>query len=133
IGLLAGVSETDWSWCPSLADFDNDGYRDLLITNGFPKDVTDRDFMAFRQGINNIASAEFLMTKIPEVKISNYAFRNLGNLAFENKTEAWGLEIPSFSNGAAYGDLDNDGDLDYVVNNINDSAFVYKNTARDIP
>jgi hypothetical protein len=133
IGLLAGVSETDWSWCPSLADFDNDGYRDLLITNGFPKDVTDRDFMAFRQGINNIASAEFLMTKIPEVKISNYAFRNTGSLTFEDKTEAWGLEVPSFSNGAAYGDLDNDGDLDYVVNNINDSAFVYRNTARDIP
>lgn len=132
IGLLAGVAETDWSWCPSLADFDNDGFRDLLITNGFPKDVTDRDFMAFRQGISNIASPEYLMGNIPEVKISNYAFRNTGNLTFEDKTEAWGIEIPSFSNGAAYGDLDNDGDLDYIVNNINDSAFVYRNTAHDV-
>lgn len=131
IGLLAGVSQTDWSWCPSLADFDNDMHRDLLITNGFPKDVTDRDFMAYRQNINNIASAEFLMTKIPEVKIANYAYKNKGDLTFEDQTKAWGLQTPSFSNGAAYGDLDNDGDLDYVVNNINDSAFVYKNTLRE--
>lgn len=132
IGLLAGIAETDWSWCPSLADFDNDGFRDLLVTNGYPKDVTDRDFMAYRQGISNIASAELLMMKIPEVKISNYAYKNNGDLTFEDKTEAWGIDIPSFSNGAAFGDLDNDGDLDYVVNNINDSAFVYRNTARDI-
>ncbi|MFT5884431.1 MAG: hypothetical protein ACI9IP_000886 [Arcticibacterium sp.] len=132
ISLLAGVANTDWSWCPSLADFDNDGFRDLLITNGFPKDVTDRDFMAFRQGISSIASADYLMPFIPEVKISNYAFKNNGDLTFEDKTSSWGLNIPSFSNGAAYGDLDNDGDLDYVVNNINDSAFVFKNTLREL-
>lgn len=127
ISMLAGVAETDWSWTPSLADFDNDGYKDLIVTNGFPKDVTDRDFMAFRSEAENLSEKSFLLSQIPEVKISNYAFKNNGNLQFENVTEKWGMDIPSFSNGAVYADLDNDGDLDYVVNNINDSAFVFKN------
>lgn len=127
IGLLADVAETDWSWTPSLADFDHDGYRDLLITNGFPKDVTDRDFQQFRAQSERVATKSFMLQQIPVIKISNYAFRNRGDLTFEDVTEQWGLKIPSFSNGAAYGDLDNDGDLDYVVNNINDSAFVYRN------
>ena len=127
ISLLAGVAETDWSWTPSLADFDNDGFKDLIVTNGFPKDVTDRDFMAFRSEAENLSEKSFMLAQIPEVKISNYAFRNTGNLQFENVTEKWGMDIPSFSNGAVYVDLDNDGDLDYVVNNINDSAFVFKN------
>ena len=128
VSMLAGTAETDWSWTPSLADFDNDGNRDLLITNGFPKDVTDRDFMSFRNEVERLADRSFILEQIPVVKISNYAFRNKGNLEFENVTEKWGLNIPSFSNGAVYADLDNDGDLDYVVNNINDSAFVFKNT-----
>jgi hypothetical protein len=128
VSLLAGVAETDWSWTPSLADFDNDGNRDLLITNGFPKDVTDRDFTSFRNDAERLATRQFILDQIPVVKISNYAFRNTGNLQFEDVTEKWGLDIPSFSNGAVYADLDNDGDLDYIVNNINDSAFVFKNT-----
>ncbi|MEZ0540847.1 FG-GAP-like repeat-containing protein [Fibrella arboris] len=129
ISLLADVAETDWSWAPSVADFDHDGYRDLLITNGFPKDVTDRDFMAFREQSSIVSTKRFLLDQIPVVKIPNYAFRNLGGNVptFADVTEEWGLKTPSFSNGAAYGDLDNDGDLDYVVNNINDSAFVYRN------
>ncbi|MCP9763023.1 VCBS repeat-containing protein [Lacihabitans soyangensis] len=127
VSLLSGIAETDWSWTPSLADFDNDGFRDIIITNGFPKDVTDRDFMAFRAEAENLAEKTFLLGQIPEVKISNYAYRNKGNLEFEDVTEKWGMDIPSFSNGAVYADLDNDGDLDYVVNNINDSAFVFKN------
>ncbi|WP_341226871.1 VCBS repeat-containing protein [uncultured Arcticibacterium sp.] len=127
ISFLAGFAETDWSWTPSLADFDNDGYRDLIVTNGFPKDVTDRDFMAYRQQAEFLASRPYLLGQMPEVKISNYAFRNNGNLEFEDVTKEWGMEIPSFSNGAVYADLDNDGDLDYVVNNIDDEAFVFRN------
>ncbi|GAB3760851.1 CRTAC1 family protein [Spirosoma pomorum] len=132
ISLLADVAETDWSWTPLVADFDHDGYRDLIVTNGFPKDVTDRDFMAFRTESAAVAGRAFTINQIPEVKISNYAFRNNGSrqpgaLTFEDVTKQWGINNPSFSNGAAYGDLDNDGDLDYIVNNINDSAFVYRN------
>jgi hypothetical protein len=127
VSLLAGIAETDWSWTPSMADFDNDGFRDIIITNGFPKDVTDRDFMAFRSEAENLAEKSLMLGQIPEVKISNYAYKNKGNLEFEDVTEKWGMDIPSFSNGAVYADLDNDGDLDYVVNNINDSAFVFKN------
>lgn len=126
IGFYAGVAETDWSWNTGIADFDNDGYRDIAITNGYPKDVTDRDFIAFRD--NSIATKQQLLNQIPKIKIPNYIYKNSGNLTFENVTDTWGMTEPSFSNGAVYVDLDNDGDLDYVVNNINDKAFVYKNT-----
>jgi hypothetical protein len=127
VGLLAGVAETDWSWAPLAADLDHDGWRDLLITNGFPKDITDRDFAIYRAELGQLATKEMLLDEIPRVKLHNYAFRNRGGFTFENVTEAWGLTTPSFSNGAAYADLDLDGDLDYVVNNIDDSAHVYRN------
>jgi hypothetical protein len=127
IGFFAGVAETDWSWTPLVADFDNDGYRDIVVTNGFPRDVTDHDFLAFRRESQTIASKDYILSQIPIVKIPNYAFRNEGNLRFENVTRNWGLDIPSFSNGSVYVDLDNDGDLDMVVNNINDEAFLYEN------
>ena len=127
ISFLAGVAETDWSWTPLVQDFDNDGFRDIIVTNGFPRDVTDHDFIAFRRRSSSIASKEYMLGEIPQVKLHNYAFRNTGNLAFENVTDKWGLTIPSFSNGAVYSDLDNDGDLDMIINNINDKAFIYEN------
>lgn len=129
MGLLAGIAETDWSWTPMVTDFDNDGFRDIIITNGFPRDITDQDFMVYHAEVANLMSPMMLLDVIPTVKISNYAFKNKGGLNFENVTKDWGMDTPSFSNGAAYADLDNDGDLDYVVNNINDSASVYRNNS----
>ncbi len=129
IGFFAGLAETDWSWAPLVADFDDDGYRDIVITNGFPKDVTDHDFVAFRNNAYSVATKKQMLDQIPEVKIQNYGFRNRGDLTFENVTNAWGLKELSFSNGATYADLDRDGDLDIVISNINDEATVYRNTS----
>lgn len=128
IGYYSGISATDWSWAPVVTDFDNDGFRDIIITNGYPKDVTDHDFMAFRKQANNLIPKAEMLQQIPIVKIPNYAFRNNGDLTFNDVSVEWGLAIPSFSNGAAYADLDNDGDMDFVINNINDEAFLYENT-----
>ncbi|MFD3000163.1 VCBS repeat-containing protein [Pontibacter toksunensis] len=137
IGQLAGVHSTDWSWSPLLADFDNDGYKDLHITNGFPKDITNRDFIMYRmQGLNSTVPMDVLnkelmkvINQLPNAEKSNYMYRNNGDFTFSNQTKAWGLEVPSFSNGAVYADLDGDGDLDLVTNNINGKAFVYRNNA----
>ena len=131
IAFYAGVAETDWSWTPLLVDFDNDGNRDLMVTNGFPRDVTDNEFIMFRNKAFSVASKSLLLSQIPEVKIHNYAFKNNGNLTFTDASEKWGITTPTFSNGAAYVDLDNDGDLDFVVNNINDEASIYKNNERE--
>ncbi len=129
VGYLSGVFETDWSWCPMVADFDNDGLRDMVITNGLPRDVTDLDYISFNNGqgggTGNFKLA--MVDSLPIVKLANYSFRNDNGLQFSNSSENWGFTQPSFSNGAAYADLDNDGDLDIVVNNINDPAFVYEN------
>ncbi|AEM69607.1 ASPIC/UnbV domain protein [Allomuricauda ruestringensis DSM 13258] len=127
IGLMAGVSKTDWSWAPLFVDVDNDGFRDLLITNGFPRDITDRDFGDFRLGAASFLTPAQILDSIPVVKIPNYGYRNKGDWTFEEVGNTWGLNVPSFSNGAAYADLDLDGDLDYVVNNINEEAFIFKN------
>ena len=127
IGMMAGVYQTDWSWAPLFGDVDNDGLRDLLITNGFPRDITDKDFANYRADMGSIATLRQLLDSIPIVKISNYAYQNRGELSFEDVSKSWGLDKPSFSNGAALVDLDLDGDLDYVVNNINDPAFVFEN------
>jgi ASPIC and UnbV/FG-GAP-like repeat len=129
-GYLSGIAETDWSWAPVVADFDNDSYRDIIITNGFPKDVTDHDFISFRKIAMNLSSKRNMLDEIPSVKIANYAFKNNGDLTFNNVTADWDMETPSFSNGAAWADLDNDGDLDVVINNINDEAFVYRNNVK---
>ncbi|SFB21309.1 FG-GAP-like repeat-containing protein [Algoriphagus aquimarinus] len=127
IGMMAGMYQTDWSWAPLFGDVDNDGYRDLLVTNGFPRDITDKDFANYRADVGSVASIRQLLDSIPIVKIPNYAFRNNGDLTFTDQGINWGLNKPSFSNGAAFVDLDDDGDLDYVVNNINDPAFIFEN------
>ncbi|WP_209404968.1 VCBS repeat-containing protein [Pseudozobellia sp. WGM2] len=127
---MSGIYQTDWSWCPLAADFDNDGYKDLIITNGLPKDVTDLDYIAYESGQTAGAQSYTLeMTdRLPVVKLANYSFKNIDGSRFENTSKKWGLNQKSFSNGGVYADLDNDGDLDVLVNNINDTAFVYENT-----
>ncbi|RMG25783.1 MAG: hypothetical protein D6730_10275 [Bacteroidetes bacterium] len=131
IGQLAGVHQTEWSWSAHFADFDNDGFRDLFITNGFPKDITDSDFISFRKKSGSFTTWDQLIAEIPSVKIPNYVFKNQGDLTFTDVSKAWGITQPSFSNGAAFADFDLDGDLDYVVNNIDDPAFLYENTLSD--
>ena len=134
IGQLAGISNTDWSWAALFADFDNDGWKDLFVSNGYAADYTNMDFMAYTANEKikadrqqtEVAVAD-LLSKIPTVPVPNYLFRNQGDLTFRKVSAEWGLEQPSLSNGAAYADLDDDGDLDLVVNNINAEAFVYRN------
>lgn len=136
IGQLAGIEATEWSWSALLADYDNDGLKDLFITNGYGKDITNLDFIVYgdkeqSMGLPEIAEGErqALLNELPGIKIHNYIFRNKGDLTFEERTEEWGFSAPSYSNGAAYADLDNDGDLDLVINNIDEVATVMKNNA----
>lgn len=134
IGQLAGVSNTDWSWGPLFADFDNDGYRDILVTNGYRKDVTNLDFAVYNAEISQFGTEEAKQKKMSKklkalegTKIHNYIYKNNQDLTFRDMSDVWGLSEPSYSNGSAYADLDNDGDLDLIMNNIDDEAFLYKN------
>ncbi|MEX6686870.1 VCBS repeat-containing protein [Danxiaibacter flavus] len=135
VGQLAGISATDWSWAPLFADFDNDGWKDLFITNGIFKDITNLDFVKYTSGYTASLTAQKgskeemwqLIQQMPATKLSNYLFKNNHNLGFENVTTNWGLSKKGISNGAAYADLDNDGDLDLVVNQLNDRATIYQN------
>jgi len=128
---FSGVAQTDWSWCPLITDFDNDGFRDIVVTNGYPRDINDHDFRIFRPDPFANVPLKEILTQLPEVKIPNYAFKNDGNLKFTDVTKSWGLTVSAFSNGAAYADLDDDGDMDMVINNIDDEPLIYKNTARE--
>ncbi len=136
IGQLAGISHTDWSWAPLFADFDNDGRKDLFVSNGYYKDLTDMDFVAYgsdeiikkAQGKENVKFMDFI-NAITSTPLQNYIFKNVGNSIFEKISDDWGLTQKSFSNGAAYADLDLDGDLDLIVNNFNEPSFLYKNNS----
>lgn len=136
VGQLAGVSSTDWSWAALFADYDNDGWKDLYITNGYLRDYTNLDFLKYmgdyvqnNQGNIQRDNVLELVQKIPASNLTNYMFKNQGDLSFQNLSQAWGIAQNANSNGAAYSDLDNDGDLDLVVNNINLPAFIYQNEA----
>ena len=133
IGQLAGISKTDWSWAPLIADFNNDGFKDLLITNGIVNDLSNQDFR--NQMRNNIrrrkkVSLEEAINMMPSAKLSNYLFQNNKDLTFKNVTLDWGLDKKNNSCGAAYVDLDNDGDLDIVLNNQLENASIYKNNVK---
>jgi hypothetical protein len=140
IGYLAGVSATDWSWAPLFVDLDNDGLRDLFVTNGIYRRPNDLDYINYvgneavqaslAKGVtrDNLS----LLSRMPQVPLANYAFRNNGNLTFSNVAAAWGLAQPGFSNGAVYADLNNSGALDLVVNNVNAPASIYRNRAREV-
>ncbi|MBD2753837.1 VCBS repeat-containing protein [Spirosoma sp. BT704] len=140
VGQLAGISNTDWSWSPLLADYDNDGWKDLYITNGYVRDYTNQDFLKFMTDYMQNRPANFsredvleLVHKIPSSNVMNYMFRNRGgestpgDVTFANVGNDWGLNQASNSTGAAYADLDNDGDLDLIVNNTNQAAFIFQN------
>src|SRR3989441_3536571 len=134
IGRLAGIAYTDWSWSALFADFDNDGYKDILIANGYPKAVNDLDyqtavFRARRAGDDRRALR--LLKELPGYDFSNYLFRNKGDLTFTDMTKQWGMDRRGFSYGAAYADLNNDGKLDLVINHIDAPASIYANVQPD--
>jgi hypothetical protein len=132
IGQLAGISKTDWSWAPLIADFDNDGFKDIFVSNGIERELGNQDYKKEslkQQREKGAMTVNEIMDIMPSEKIANYIFRNKGDLTFEKRMEDWGLGKKVNTNGAAYADLDNDGDLDLVLNNMSDQALIYKNNS----
>ena len=138
IGQQAGVSNTDWSWSALLADYDNDGWKDLYVTNGYYRDYTNLDFINYmndyvkEKGRLQREDVMELIKGMPSSNVTNYIFQNKQGHSFQNNNQSWGINEASNSNGAIYADLDNDGDLDLVVNNINQPAFVYQNQSQKL-
>ncbi|UII25489.1 VCBS repeat-containing protein [Fulvivirga maritima] len=140
IGWLAGLTSTDWSWSPLFADFDNDGWKDIFVSNGTRRDVNNNDYFKkihsndiyFKASHGGKSDNQLeKVKKMPSEPIANYVFKNNGDLTFENKIEAWGLTDKGFSNGATYADLDNDGDLELIISNIDNKADIYENISHD--
>lgn len=144
ISMLSGMAYTDWSWGPLFGDFDNDGFKDVFVTNGYRVDISNKDFVGWYKKRETELGSQLAYSgtkmsflgeafdKITSGKVKNYMYRNNGDLTFQNTTEAWGLAEPTYSNGAAYADLDNDGDLDIVINNLDQEAFLYENKSNEI-
>jgi hypothetical protein len=138
IGQVQGISNTDWSWAALFADFDNDGWKDLFVSNGYYHDYTNMDFIKYMdnyvQQKGRLVREDVLdiITKMPASNVVNYVFKNQNGCSFSNETTSWGMNRPSNSNGSAYADLDNDGDLDMIVNNINQPAFIYRNESEKL-
>jgi enediyne biosynthesis protein E4 len=135
IGYLSGIYATDWSWSPLIADFDNDGLRDIFISNGYPKDITDMDFVTYNKDVTMFGTdklkkenAAKALKDLGGVFKPNFIYHNKGDFQFENVADAWGLSERAYSNGAAYADLDNDGDLDLILSNLDGVAHLYENT-----
>lgn len=132
VGQMAGIHQSEWSWSALMVDVDNDTDRDLIFSNGFPRDLTDKDFTNYKANTYGyLAGDREMLAVIPVVKVPNYLFENQGGLNFTNRAQEWGMELPVFSSGAAFADLDNDGDLEYVSNNINERAYVFENKTNE--
>ncbi|ETZ19159.1 hypothetical protein N824_10480 [Pedobacter sp. V48] len=134
IGQLAGISNTDWSWAPLFADYDNDGWKDLFVSNGYTRDYTNMDFLKFmgdKLSNRDVVREDLLniVKQMPSSQVKSYFFKNNGDGTFKNASASWGVTQSSNGNGAAYADLDNDGDLDMIENNVNQPAFIYENLA----
>ncbi|MFT6782519.1 MAG: hypothetical protein ACJA1A_002454 [Saprospiraceae bacterium] len=140
VGRLSGIESTDWSWSSLIADYDNDGLKDIFVSNGVYKDLLDRDYLTFTANNSRVKSLinsrtdaiKSLIDTMPSRAVANFMFKNKGDFQFDNVTNEWGFGEKTFSNGCAYADLDNDGDLDLVVNNVNMPGYVYENTAEKL-